>query len=128
MKASNPITRKKLMEKYSDHLLSNGKRPETIYAFAKAIDIPESDFYHHFKGFLALEKAYFTYFFEESIKLVSKTEDFDRLNAKEKLLNFYYILFENLTMNRSLVLFLLKGDLRGKMRLLAGIRKKLFGF
>lgn len=94
------------LEWYSDYLLSNGKRPENVYVFSKKNKCSESDFYQHFSGFEALEKEYLVYFVNKSWELSLKIEGFENKLAKEKLLNFYFILFENFTLNRSLIIML----------------------
>lgn len=112
-----------LMDKYSDYLLSEGKRPANVYLFAKNLGLSENDFYKYFSGFDSLEKEFLVYFFEQSLKLTKKIKDYQELSSKEKLLNFYYIFFENLNRNRSLVLMILKTDMRSKLRKLRYLKK-----
>lgn len=101
------LSKERLMELYSDYLLSNGKRPVNVYVFMKDNKAAESDFYEHFPGFEAIENEYLKHFFRKSLELTAKIKGYKNLGAREKLLNFYYIFFENLNLNRSLVLHLL---------------------
>jgi len=110
------LDRKELMEKYSDYILSTGERPKNVYLFAKENNISEGDFYQYFSGFDAIEKAYLMYFFEQSQKLALQIEHYEELSPKEKLLNFYYLFFENLNMNRSLVLMILDQGIKSNIR------------
>lgn len=97
------------MEWYSDYLLTNGKRPENVYMFARAHKSSEASFYTFFPDFERLEQSYLPHFFDKSLELVRQIEHFSAMPAKEQLLNLYFILLENFTLNRSLVLMLL-GD------------------
>lgn len=45
--------------------------------------------------------------FSKSIELAEEVNNADGMTLKEKLLDVYYIFFENLTMNRSLVMMIL---------------------
>jgi len=118
------LSRKELMKHYSDYLLSKGKRPMNVYMFTKELGISETDFYAYFSDFEVLEEAYLTYFFQESVTLVQKPEEYEELSAKEKLLNLYYVFFENLNMNRSLVLMILKTDIFSKFQRLRPLKKE----
>lgn len=112
------LTKEQLLELYSDYLLSNGKQPVNVYVFMKSHHAEESDFYQHFSGFEALENEYLKHFFKKSVELTGKIKGYKSFEAKEKLLNFYYIFFENLNLNRSLVLHLL-----GSKREFSGLKK-----
>jgi len=48
--------------------------------------------------------------FDKSVALASEDHISDKMSSKEKLLNVYFIFFENMTMNRSLVLMILGND------------------
>lgn len=126
--ADKTFSKEDLMEKYSDHLLSEGERPKNVYAFAEALGISEPDFYQNFSGFEALEKEYLVYFFGQSLELAEKSENYPSLSAKEKLLNFYYIFFENLTINRSLILMLFDGDHKTNLQYLKPLRPKFIDY
>jgi len=111
-----------LMEKYSDYLLSKGKRPVNVYVFAKENNFTETKFYEYFPSFEAIEQSYLVYFFDKSLNLVKQIEGFETMPAKEQLLNLYYIFFENLNLNRSLVLTLLTEDWRKSFDVLRQLR------
>ncbi len=95
------------MEAYSELLLTTGERPKTVYLFTQELGIEEADFYHYFSSLERLEQEYLVHFFEESLKLAQKIEGYSQMKTKEKLLNLYYIFFENLAMNRSLIKLLI---------------------
>lgn len=123
MKASD------ILEKYTDYILEEGKRPLNVYKFCKQIDIEENEFYNHFGSFDAAEKFVFSHFFDETFALISKNTDFQNGTSKEKLLSFYYTYLEILNANRSLVLHLLdaKQPLKG-LKNLQGLKEKFLVF
>lgn len=107
MKKEIPITEEKIFELYADYILSHGEQPKSIYQFAKENKFEEQKFYDFFTSFDQLEKQILVKLFSKSLELVSEVNNGDGMTSKEKLLNVYYIFFENLTMNRSLVMMIL---------------------
>ncbi len=113
-----------LMETYSDYILSKGERPINVYVFAKENNLSEGDFYEYFAGFEAIEQAFLSHFFDRSLELSSQIENYESLETKEKLLNFYFIFFENLNMNRSLVLMIFDTDIKSRLRKLKHLKRQ----
>lgn len=107
MKKEIPITEEKIFELYTDYILSHGEQPKSVYQFAKENKFEEQKFYDFFTSFDQLEKQILVKLFSKSLELVSEVNNGDGMTSKEKLLNVYYIFFENLTMNRSLVMMIL---------------------
>ncbi|MGE4514665.1 MAG: TetR family transcriptional regulator C-terminal domain-containing protein [Chryseobacterium sp.] len=107
MEQENIITEDKIFELYGDYILNHGERPKNIYRFAKENDFEEKDFYTCFSNFEQVEKSILANLFDKSVELASEVNSSDKINSKEKLLNVYFIFFENMTMNRSLVLMIL---------------------
>lgn len=107
MKKEIPITEEKIFELYTDYILSHGEQPKSIYQFAKENKFEEQKFYDFFTSFDQLEKQILVKLFSKSLELVNEVNNGDGMTSKEKLLNVYYIFFENLTMNRSLVMMIL---------------------
>lgn len=110
MEKENLITEEKIFELYGDYLLNYGERPKNIYRFAKENKFEEIDFYNHFSSFEQIEKLMLVNLFNKSVELASEVNNSDEVISKEKLLNVYFIFFENMTMNRSLVLMILGND------------------
>lgn len=110
MEKENLITEEKIFELYGDYLLNNGERPNNIYIFAKDHGFEEKDFYTHFSDFEQIEKLMLVNLFDKAVELASEVNNSDEVTSKEKLLNVYFIFFENMTMNRSLVLMILGND------------------
>jgi len=107
MEKENQITEEKIFELYGDYILNHGERPNNIYRFAKDNEFEEKDFYDYFASFEQIEKQMLVNLFVKSVELAAEVNDDEEISSKEKLLNVYYIFFENMTMNRSLVLMIL---------------------
>ena len=107
MEKESLITQDKIFELYGDYILNHGERPKNIYRFAKDNEFEEKDFYNYFSSFEQIEKLMLVNLFNKSIELTSEVNDAQEVTSKEKLLNVYFIFFENMTMNRSLVLMIL---------------------
>jgi len=117
------ITQEKIFELYSDYLLNHGEKPKNVYLFAKENNFEEKEFYHYFSGFDQIEKEILNHLFVKSLELASEVNSSDEVATKEKLLNVYYIFFENLTMNRSLVLSILGSQKIQNIRMLQSLRE-----
>lgn len=104
------ITQDKIFELYGDYILNHGERPKNIYRFAKDNEFEEKDFYYYFSNFEQIEKLMLVNLFDKSVELASEVNISNEITSKEKLLNVYFIFFENMTMNRSLVLMILGND------------------
>ena len=101
------INSEKVLSDYGNYLLTHGERPKNIFVFAKENHFDEKEFYQFFSSFEHLEKEILKHFFQKSLELSLEIEGYEDMSAKERLINLYFIFFENLTMNRSLVLMIL---------------------
>ena len=102
------INSEKILSDYGNYLLTHGERPKNIFVFAKENHFDEKEFYQFFSSFEHLEKEILKHFFQKSLELSLEIEGYEDMSANERLLNLYFIFFENLTMNRSLVLMILE--------------------
>lgn len=93
---------------YMDYVLEHNEQPKNVYLFAKANNMEEAKFYEFFGSFDALERQVFTAFFDNTHQILNKSEDYQSFDARNKLLSFYFTFFENLTANRSYVVYALK--------------------
>jgi len=110
------IKRNDIIDFYMDYVLNHNHQPKTVYAFAKANNFEEQKFYEFFGSFEALEKHIFKAFFDNTIHILEKNEDYNSFDARNKLLSLYFTFFENLTANRSYVIYSLekhKNSLKG---------------
>lgn len=104
---SSEINRELLMELYADEVLRNGTPPASVYQFCQQHQIAEPEFYACFGSFRNLEQSYFPFFMERTFELISGHQ-YSNDDAKERLLTFYFTFFEQLAINRSLILYLLQ--------------------
>lgn len=98
---------------YMEHILMGEEAPKTVYAFCKKNDIEESDFYTFFGSFDGLKQEIWNKFLENTISTLHNDASFSSFSPKNKLLTFYFTLFEVLTLNRSYVLYALKDNKEG---------------
>ncbi|MFC6267906.1 TetR family transcriptional regulator C-terminal domain-containing protein [Frigoriflavimonas asaccharolytica] len=98
--------KKIILESYSNFILENNHPPKNVFIFCNHIDLTEKEFYQYFANFEEIEKEYLIYFFEESKTLIIGDENYLQIEGNDKLLSLYYTFFEQLTLNRSLVLYL----------------------
>lgn len=100
---------------YMDFVLEHNHAPKSVYAFAKENNFDEALFYQYFGSFKAVEGAIFKAFFDNTLVALSKSEDYQNFDARNKLLSFYFTFFENLTANRSYVMYAL-GEQKDKLK------------
>jgi len=103
------ITSNDIISWYMEYVLENNQQPKSVFSFAKENNFEESLFYQYFGSFEAIEKGIFKAFFDNTITPLQKSQDYDSFDARNKLLSFYYTFFENLTANRSYVVYALAG-------------------
>jgi AcrR family transcriptional regulator len=99
------ITPADIISNYMEYVLDHDKKPKSVYSFAKAKKFEEATFYEHFGNFEALEQSIFKAFFDNTIAVLEKSDDYESFDARNKLLSFYYTFFEILTANRSYIVF-----------------------
>lgn len=107
MAKKKTITVNDILTWYMDYVLEHNEHPKSVYTFAKANNFEESLFYTHFGSFEAIEKHVFKAFFDNTITALEKNEDYNTYDSRNKLLAFYFTFFENLTTNRSYVVYAL---------------------
>lgn len=101
------ISRDNILELYSNYVLRNNRKPLNVFTFCDDHEISESDFYFYYANFDQLEADYLKYFLEQTLLLISAEESYIMETPKNKLLSFYFTFFEQLTLNRTLVIYLL---------------------
>lgn len=104
------INQNDILSMYMEYVLENNEQPKSVFAFAKQNNFEEAIFYRYFGSFQALEEGVFKAFFDNTHTILEKSEDYNSFDARNKLLTFYYTFFENLTANRSYVVYALEGN------------------
>lgn len=108
MAKKKKINKNDIISFYMDYVLEHSKNPNSVYAFAKHNNFEEAVFYEYFGSFDAIEKAIFKTFFDNTHKALENSKDYDTFEPRHKLLSFYFTFFENLTANRSYVIYALR--------------------
>lgn len=109
-KKKKVITVEVIVSAYTDFCLTNAKKPNSVYEFAKQNNMDETDFYHYFTSFEVLEKHYFVSMFAYTLELLEKNHAYQSYESADKLSAFYFTFFEMATANRSFVIHLLKEE------------------
>ena len=96
-----------IISMFMEYVLEHTENPKSVYSFAKSNNFEESTFYNHFGSFESLEQSIFKAFFDNTMSVLEKNEDYNSFDARNKLLSFYFTFFEILTANRSYVVYAL---------------------
>lgn len=105
---SKKNNKQEIINRFMHITLENGKFPVSIYKFCQDLSIEEKEFYTYFNSFKDINAAIFSYFFEQTLKILEKSKDYKNFSPRDKMLSFYFTFFELLTSNRSFVLLLLE--------------------
>ncbi|PTX62184.1 hypothetical protein C8N46_103283 [Kordia periserrulae] len=118
------ITSLFIITAYMDYVLEHGEQPKNVYAFAKDNNFDEAKFYEFFSSFKTLEENIFTTFGTNTLEVLANSEEFKTFDARNKLLSFYYTFFEQVTANRSYVVYSLTRDKNNmqSLKLLKGLK------
>lgn len=126
------IKKKDILSWYVNYVLENNKDPESVYKFCKLkhVNIEESSFYKYFTSFESIKASVFTTFYENTLVLLEKSEEYSNFDARNKLLSFYYTFFEILTANRSYVVYALDSQKHTleTLKTLRGLRTQFKNF
>lgn len=112
---------------YMDYVLEHNEQPKSVYIFAKANNFEESKFYEHFGSFEAVEKHVYRAFLDNTLMVLQTSEEYLTFDARNKLLSFYFTFFENLTANRSYVVYTLEKH-KNSMKSLSALSELKKGF
>jgi hypothetical protein len=121
MATKKEISRAEIVSMYMNDTLENNDKPQSVYLFTKKNKITESEFYKHFGSIETIDKVVFVEFYNNTILLLEKDENYDQYDMQNKLLSFYYTFFELLLANRSYVLLTLKEE-RNKLKSLGQLK------
>ena len=115
---------------YMNDVLEDNHNTKNVYVFCKNNNIEEVDFYSFFGSLDGVKQAIWTKFLENAIATLHKDENYDNYPNKNKLLSFYFTIFEILTLNRSYVMYSLMENKEGmkNMKDFKGFRNQLKDF
>lgn len=96
----------KIIDAYISYLLQHGEQPKSVYAFAKELEMEESEFYKYFSSFTSIENSIIQWLFTQTKAKLEADEVFASYGAKEKMLAFFYSWIELARNYRSYLLHL----------------------
>jgi len=102
------ITDQLIMNAYMEYVLDHEKQPISIYKFCKEIKITEVDFYNHFGSFDNLKTNIWNTFHQKTINILESSKEYTTYSNKDKMLSYFFTLFELLSANRSYALYSLE--------------------
>lgn len=100
------------IDAYINDCLTNNKRPDNVFLFAKAMNIEESEFYQHYSTLTALEADIYRTWFLKAYEQCEQNELWGGYSTREKILAVFYTLIEVIKPNRSFATFLKKQDVK----------------
>ncbi|WP_340199278.1 TetR family transcriptional regulator C-terminal domain-containing protein [Ascidiimonas sp. W6] len=106
-KADSKPDASKIMEAYMQFVLEHEKEPKSVYKLCKEIGIEEAQFYKFFGSIDALKKFIWKHFYSQTLHVIEKDKNYEQYANREKMLAFFFTFFENLTLNRSYILYVL---------------------
>lgn len=98
---SGSVNAARIKEHYREFLLLENKKPPSVFAFCKQIGISESEFYERFPSFESIEKTIWSDHLTAVTSGLTSDEKYTSFTAKEKILTFYFALFESFKTDRS---------------------------
>lgn len=124
------VSKEDLIGRYMTTVLEQGTFPENIYKFCHEQKIEESEFYNQFGSFDGLREEIWAQFHHMALNLTHKARGYTKMGAKDRLLTYYFTLFELLTANRSYVLFALDSSepWSNRVQQLSGLRRGVKAF
>jgi AcrR family transcriptional regulator len=122
--------KQEIISAFMAYSLDQDHFPVSVYKFCKSQSMKEKDFYKFFGSLDAVKSAVWESFYDNVMTLLENDENFVSALPKEKLLSFYYTFFEVLLLNRSYILFSLRGEekITNKLVQLSPLRKSFKGF
>lgn len=123
-------TAEEIQNAYVDYVLTQGRKPKSVYAFAKENNLSEAEFYNFYGSFEAIEETIWTNLITIAITEVQSQEVWEQYSSREKTLAFFYGFIELLKTKRSFALYTLKNSARsiGTPQVLKGVKNAFEDF
>ena len=130
MAKKNTPTQNSLVKLYMEYVLEHNKAPKSIYPLTKSNGFEETDFDKIFANFETLESTIFSLFFTNTKETLESSKDYPTYDSRNQLLSFYFTFFENLTANRSYVVYALSesSNKLENLKKLKGLRSKFLDY
>lgn len=99
----SPITRETIVSMFMQNTIENNEKPKSVFQFANANGLTETEFYTFFGDLERVEKEIYSVFLKKTLELLAKDNSYEHYDMKSKILSFYFTFFELLAANRSYV-------------------------
>ncbi len=96
--------KEQILGRYEEHLREFGTRPESIFAFCKALEISEADFFRSYGSFDAVEEQFWQRMIEHVITSVTAGPEWSSFGARQQTLTFLFAFLEASLSVRSILL------------------------
>lgn len=98
-----------IQQAWIDAVLTDEKKPASVYAFARRMGITEADFYTHYTSLETIDLDIWKTMLNETITRLADSPEYAQFPVREKVLTFFFTLVEVLKNNRSYVAWSTKG-------------------
>ena len=95
---------------YMEDVLESEIEPKNVFSFCKKHSIEETTFYAYFGSFKALKQRIWIKFSENVNAVIENNIEFENYSEKDKLLTYFFSLFEVFTLNRSYIVYSLEAE------------------
>jgi hypothetical protein len=108
--SKNSFDENSIITIYMEDVLESEIELKNVFSFCKKHSIEETTFYYYFGSFKALKQRIWIKFSENVNVVIENNSDFENYIEKDKLLTYFFSLFEVLTLNRSYVVYSLEAE------------------
>ncbi|MBT8304191.1 MAG: TetR/AcrR family transcriptional regulator [Bacteroidia bacterium] len=131
-KATTKTSRKKMSKEsiataFTNYALEQDRIPHSVYKFCKEEGLKEEEFYNHFGSLESVRRFIWNAFHQNTVAVLHKNKEYSGYGNREKLLSYFFTMFEVLKLNRTYVLFTLKDhsneNMLKSLEQLKGLRK-----
>lgn len=123
-------TADEILSAYMDRVAGESTAFHSTLQFCQTVGIPEAAFFEHFGSLDEIPETIWVRFLENAQSVIEKDPGFVNYTGRDKLLTFYFTLFEIFALNRGYILYTLKENREGlaNLRQLRAFRKKFIEY
>ena len=118
MAKKKKTTLEELVKYYMEYRLEHGENKVSEYHFCKAYNLEEGAFYKLTPSLKKLSELVYLMMHDPCLELLVQDESFETYSKENKVLSYFYTLFEIFTANRSFILMDLSSMQVTKLKLL----------
>lgn len=102
-KTKRKVSPQSIQDAFIKYLLTEGRTPPSVFAFAEELGMDEAEFYTFYSSFESVERAVWDELMKNTLKSLEEDPDYPDFSAREKLFSFFYTHLEVLKSKRSFV-------------------------